>query len=196
MRHQSIRQSVRQRLLEDALQFMRTTIRLLGVVRVALLGSFTTKKSKPKDVDWLITVTDEAELAPIARAARRLKGHTQSSNRGADVFVADPKGHYVGHLCPWKLCAPGIHLSCDALHCGRRPFLHDDLESVRLAPELVLHPPSTCFPTSSIVCRDRRISRPFWFMVCRTLGKTGHENRVLSLTYGAGALGISQESPQ
>jgi hypothetical protein len=144
--HQRAQQAVRQRLLEDALQFVRTAIRLPGVVRIALLGSLATEKSDPKDVDLLITVTDEADLAPIASAARRLKGHAQSYNHGADVFVADPKGQYLGRLCHWKRCALGIRRSCDALHCGRRPFLHDDLESIRLAPELVLNPPVDLFP--------------------------------------------------
>jgi hypothetical protein len=93
-----------------------------------------TEKPAPKDVDLLIAVTDAADLTPMAHAARRLKGHAQSYNHGADVFVADPSEHYLGRLCPWKQCAPWIRASCDALHCGRRPFLHDDLTTIQLAP--------------------------------------------------------------
>ena len=29
-------------------------------------------------------------------------------------------------------CRPGIRQSCDALHCGRRPHLHDDLATITL----------------------------------------------------------------
>jgi len=144
--HQRVEPTVRQRLLEDALQFVRTASRLPGVIRIALLGSLATEKPDPKDVDVLLTVTDEADLAPIASAARRLKGHAQSYNHGADVFVADPQGHYLGRLCHWKLCAPGVRGSCDALHCGRRPFLHDDLATIQLAAELVWHPPLDLVP--------------------------------------------------
>jgi hypothetical protein len=132
--------------LEDTLQFVHTASRLPGVLRIALLGSLATEKPEPKDVDLLLTVTDEADLAPMASAARLLKGHAQSYNHGADVFVADPQGHYLGRLCHWKLCAPGVRRSCDALHCGRRPFLHDDLATLQLASELVLHPPLDLFP--------------------------------------------------
>jgi len=146
VRHQRIPQTVRQWLLEDALQFVHTAMQLPGVVRIALLGSLTTEKPEPKDVDLLIAVTDAADLTPMAQAARRLKGHAQSYNHGADVFVADPSGHYLGRLCPWKQCAPGIRASCDALHCGHRPFLHDDLATIRLASALVAHPPLDLFP--------------------------------------------------
>ena len=146
IRHQRVQPTVRQRLLEDALQFVCAASRLSGVLRIALLGSLATTKPEPKDVDLLLTVTKEADLALMAHTARRLKGHTQSYNHGADVFVADPQGHYLGRLCPWKLCAPGVRASCDALHCGRRPFLHDDLATIQLAVDLVLHPPLDLFP--------------------------------------------------
>ena len=36
--------------------------------------------------------------------------------------------------------------SCDALHCGRRPYLHDDLDAIRLNSTLVLSPPVTLWP--------------------------------------------------
>jgi hypothetical protein len=71
-------------------------------------------------------VTEDADLAPLARLGRRLQGRAQTLNRGGEVFLADPKGKYLGRICPWKNCGPGIRLSCDALHCGRRHYLHDD----------------------------------------------------------------------
>jgi hypothetical protein len=49
-------------------------------------------------------------------------------------------------LISWKQCAPGVRMSCDALHCGRRPYLHDDLETVRLSKDLIAAPPIELWP--------------------------------------------------
>jgi hypothetical protein len=114
---------------------------LPGVTRIALLGSLTTAKPAPKDADLLVTVADEADLAPLAALGRKLQGHAQSLNRGADVFLADPGGHYLGRLCLWKDCRPGLRLRCDALHCGGRAYLHDDLAAVELPQSLTTAPP-------------------------------------------------------
>jgi len=40
-----------------------------------------------------------SDLAPLAACARRLQGRAQSFNRGADVFLADELGHYLGRTC-------------------------------------------------------------------------------------------------
>src|SRR3954468_7086618 len=76
-----------------------------------------------------------------AARARRLQGATQQFNRGADVFLADEAGRYLGRTCPWKECRPHVRLSCDALHCGARPHLHDDLRTIQLPATLVASPP-------------------------------------------------------
>ncbi len=68
------------------------------------------------------------------------------SERGADVFLADPQGNYLGRACPWKRCGPGIRASCDALHCGRRPYLHDDLRTIQLDKTLIAVPPIELWP--------------------------------------------------
>ena len=137
---------MRTRLIAEVLTFVRAARQLPGVERIALLGSLTTAKPEPKDADLLVTVANDAELAPLATLARKLQGHTQGLNRGGEVFLADPEDHYLGRICPWKRCAPGVRTSCDALHCGRRPYLHDDLDAVRLAPELVAAPPIVLWP--------------------------------------------------
>jgi hypothetical protein len=98
----------------------------------------------------LVTVTDEADLVPLATLGRKLSGHLQQVNRGGEVFPADPQGNYLGRTCPWKQCGPGIRMSCDALHCGWRPYLHDDLETVRLATELILAPPLELWPQVAV----------------------------------------------
>lgn len=75
-----------------------------------------------------MTVADEADLKPVATRGRQLQGHAQNFGRGGEVFLADRQHRYLGRICPWKECGPGIRASYDALHCGRRPYLHDDLE--------------------------------------------------------------------
>jgi hypothetical protein len=39
-----------------------------------------------------------------------------------------------------------MRASCDALPCGRRPFLHDDLSTIQLAPTLAAYRPLALFP--------------------------------------------------
>ncbi len=138
--------AARARLIAEALTFVRAARQLLGVTRIALIGSLTTNEPDPKDADLLVTVTDDADLAPVAALGRKLQGHAQAFNRGGEVFLADLQGHYLGRTCPWKACGPGIRASCDALHCGRRPYLHDDLETLRLAEKLMGEPAIELWP--------------------------------------------------
>lgn len=72
---------------------------MAGVRRIAVLGSIVTNKPNPKDIDVLVVVADDADLIPLATASRRLQGYAQSFNRGADVFLADERGTYIGRLC-------------------------------------------------------------------------------------------------
>lgn len=137
---------VRDKLLEAALWFVHSAAELPGVQRIALIGSIMTGRSSPKDVDLLVYVTDDLDLMPLAALSRRLQGRLQSHSRGADVFLADERGRYLGRTCSWKVCRPGVRASCDAVHCGRRPYLHDDLVTVRLADSLVAAPPLELWP--------------------------------------------------
>lgn len=139
---------VRSQLLEAALLFVRSAARLPGVKRIALIGSLTTPEPSPKDIDLLITVTDDMNLGPLAKAARQLNGRAMQTgrSRGGDVFLADVSGNYLGRTCPWKECGPGIRLSCDALHCGQRHYLHDDLQAIKLQPALIQAPPIELWP--------------------------------------------------
>jgi predicted nucleotidyltransferase len=132
--------------LAEALAFVQQAIQMPGVERIALLGSLATDRPDPKDVDLLVTVADNTDLKPLAEAARRLSGHLQQHRLGADVFLADPQGQYLGRTCPWKVCAPGVRMSCDARHCGRRPYLHDDWDAVRLEDAVVHRPPVVLWP--------------------------------------------------
>jgi len=115
-----------------------------GVVRVALVGSLATDKPVPKDADVLITVDGPTDLAPLARAGRRLKGQCQSINLGADIFLADQDGRYIGRVCHYRECHPRV--ACRAQHCGHRQHLNDDLQVVSLNPDLIAHPPLIVWP--------------------------------------------------
>ena len=138
--------TIRDILLAEVRQFVPRARFFPGVRRIALIGSLATHKENPKDADVLVTVDDDADLAPLATAGRRLKGHTQSRNRGADIFLADPSGNYIGRICHWRECYPGKRMSCDARHCGRRAFLHDDLDDVTLDASLIKTPPLELWP--------------------------------------------------
>ncbi len=140
------RPPARVHLLEGVLAFVRAASRLEGVKRIALLGSLAADEPEPKDADLLVSVANEMDLAPLAKAGRRLAGHAQQLNRGADVFLASEKGEYLGRTCYWRECRPGIRQACDALHCGRRHYLHDDLRSVKLERSLVAAPPIELWP--------------------------------------------------
>jgi hypothetical protein len=138
--------SVRAFLIAEVLVFVRAARQVPGVTRIALIGSLTTTKPEPKDADLLVTVTNDADLEPLARLGRRLQGRAHSINRGGDIFLADPTGKYLGRTCHWKDCRPGIRISCDALHCGWRHYLHDDLRSVRLSKDVIAAPPLELWP--------------------------------------------------
>jgi hypothetical protein len=71
------------------------------------IGSLATAKKDPKDADVLVTVDDDADLTPLAALGRKLKGRAQSRNKGADIFLADLAGDYIGCLCHWRECYPG-----------------------------------------------------------------------------------------
>jgi hypothetical protein len=128
------------------LRFVQTAQQLDGVLRIALIGSLATTKPRPKDADLLVTVTEQADLAPLAMAGRKLKGHAQQQNLGADIFLCSPEGTYIGRTCHWKDCRPFVRLSCDALHCGERPFLHDDMRDITLPERLIAAPPLVLWP--------------------------------------------------
>src|SRR2546422_3148036 len=148
-------QGHREALLDGLRRFVASARQIAGVRGIAILGSITTTKADPKDLDVLVVVADDADLASLAKCSRQLQGHAQGFNRGADVFLADERGTYIGRTCRWKDCRPGVRRACDALHCGRRPFLHDDLDAIRLNTNVVLSPPVTVWPSV-----ERRIELP------------------------------------
>ncbi|MFW6069292.1 MAG: DUF6932 family protein [Chloroflexota bacterium] len=140
------RESTRHKLLDEVVTFVRAARRIPGVQRIALIGSLTTDKADPKDADLLVTIMNDMDLSQLATRARKLQGHAQNVGRGGEVFLADSQHHYLGRICPWKRCGLGVRVRCDALHCGRRPYLHDDLEAVKLPSALIRKPPLVLWP--------------------------------------------------
>ena len=134
----------RRPLILGVLSFVRAIRDCPGVLRVALLGSLTTTKAIPKDADVLVTIDGAEALPRLARAGRRLKGSAQTMNLGADIFLADELGRYIGRICHYRECFP--RAACRAQNCGRREHLNDDLQVVTLAHELIAAPPVTLWP--------------------------------------------------
>jgi hypothetical protein len=134
----------RRPLLLWAYSFVRAARLCPGVRRIALLGSMTTAKAIPKDVDLLVTIEQTVDLTQLARAGRRLKGLAQTINLGADIFLADTAGHYLGRICQYRECHPRV--ACRAQHCGLRAHLNDDLQVVTLLKDLIASPPVELWP--------------------------------------------------
>ena len=141
----------RTKLLSEIFIFLQKAALLTGITRIALIGSLTTEKSNPKDIDLLVNIGYETDLAPLAKLRRQLNGHVQIFNLNAEVFLANLQNQYIGRICHWKDCGPGIRVRCKAQHCGGRHYLYDDLHIVRLNDALILEPPIELW--SKIICR-------------------------------------------
>src|SRR5207245_6387271 len=113
-------ESIRSFLLSEVVRFVEHARSCPGVRRIALVGSLVRDKHDPKDADVLVTVDDDADLASLATAGRGLKGRAQSRNKGADVFLADPSGTYIGRICHWRECRPGWPATL--VNVGAAPF--------------------------------------------------------------------------
>lgn len=134
----------RRHLLLAARAFVQSARDCAGVMRIALVGSLTTAKPIPHDADVLVSIDDAVDFSRLARAGRGLKGAAQHINLGADIFLADQSGSYIGRICHYRECHP--RALCRAQHCGRRDHLNDDLHVVTLSRELIAAPPVELWP--------------------------------------------------
>jgi hypothetical protein len=134
----------RRPLLLAVLAFVLVARACPGVQRISLLGSILTAKAIPKDVDVLITIDVAMDLTELARSGRRLMGRAQTINLGADIFLADATGRYLGRICHYRECHPRV--LCHAQHCGQRNHINDDLHVVTLSQELIASPPVDLWP--------------------------------------------------
>jgi hypothetical protein len=131
-------------LLRAVRAFVQAAAQCAGVHRIALVGSLATDKAVPKDADVLMTIDHPMDLARLAPIGRRLKGEAQKINLGADIFLADTNGRYVGRICGYRECHH--RMACDAQHCGGHDHLNDDLHVVTLKPDLIAAPPLDLWP--------------------------------------------------
>ncbi len=147
-----VKNELRETLISAALDFARKASNLTGVRRIAVIGSIMTDKLCPKDIDLLVTIEATVDLARLAKLGRKLKGRTQGINAGADIFLLNAPGSYIGRICRFKECPSPTRTSCKAGHCGQVPHLCDDLGEVDLneLPTLLLEPPLIIFPQVAI----------------------------------------------
>jgi hypothetical protein len=134
----------RRPLLFALLAFVLAARNCPGVQQISLLGSILTAKAVPKDVDVLVMIDAAMDLTRLARSGRRLMGQAQTINLGADIFLADTTGRYLGRICPYRECHPRV--LCHAQHCGQWDHLNDDLHIVTLSQELIASPPVELWP--------------------------------------------------
>jgi hypothetical protein len=138
-------EDVRGTLLRLTRDFVLAARCVPGVERIAVLGSLVTNKARPHDADVLVTIGDNIDLDELSRLGRRLKGQAQGINSGADVFLADVSGRYVGRVCHYRECHP--RALCSARNCGLDQHLNNDLDVLTLPPALIASPPIVVYPT-------------------------------------------------
>jgi len=136
--------TTREALLRELARFVRAAIRVRGVMRIAVVGSLTTAKIDPKDADVLVTIAEDADVRALAALGRKLKGVTQSRNKGADIFLASSDGRYLGRTCGYRECHPRV--ACRGQQCGRGLHICNDLHDVDLDARLVAEPPVELWP--------------------------------------------------
>jgi hypothetical protein len=56
----------------------------------------------------LVTIDAAMDLNPLARLGRRLQGTAQTVNLGADIFLANAAGRYLGRICHYRECHPRV----------------------------------------------------------------------------------------
>lgn len=156
----------RRELLLAVCSFVRAASACHGVLRISLMGSLATDKPIPKDADVLVTIDNTTDLTGLARAGRRLKGFAQTINLGADIFLVDATGRYLGRICQYRECHP--RMACLAQHCGRRAHLNDDLQVVTLSKDLLAAPPIDLWPD---VVRRLTVPRDVEALLLTALGR-------------------------
>ena len=81
--------SPRRFLLAAALPFVREAARLPGVTRIALIGSLTTDKPDPKDIDLLVTISEDTDASKLDRLARQFQGRVSATARQFRLLAVD-----------------------------------------------------------------------------------------------------------
>jgi hypothetical protein len=127
----------RRHLLLGVQAFVRDASRLVVTEWIALGGSLTTDKANPKDADVMVGLKPGLDLKALAILGRRLKGHGQHINSGADIFLFE-NNRYIGRTCGYR--DPWTRVACQHNHCSSgRPYLCDTSQNVRLKDGLENH---------------------------------------------------------
>ncbi|MGH6816021.1 MAG: hypothetical protein ACREC6_09970 [Hyphomicrobiaceae bacterium] len=158
-------------LLLAVLDFVHAAREIPGVLRIALIGSLTSTKPVPKDADVLVWIGNDIDIPLLARHGRRLKGATQTINLGADIFLADENGRYIGRICSYRECHPRV--ACLARHCGRH--IKDDLQVVKLSRDPIAAPPVELWPR---IVRRTRLPTDVEKILLAELGNTMDTNGI------------------
>ena len=136
--------TLREHLLNAGAEFVERLKPVPSVRRIALIGSLTTDKDNPKDIDFLVTVDPSADIPRVAAWGRRLKGQAQQRSAGADVFLCSEDDRYLGRLCGYRTCQP--RAACLGGECHLGTHLKTDFAVVQLSRELVHNPPIILWP--------------------------------------------------
>lgn len=115
-------------LLNEIRLFVGFASQLEGVARIALVGSLVTEKVNPKDADLLVTISEATDIDSLAALGRKLKGHAQSHNSGADIFLCNSNGEYLGRTCSYKDCHP--RMACLGHQCIFGTRMCKDLDNL------------------------------------------------------------------
>ncbi len=135
---------LRTTLLQGALEFVGKARQLQGVSRIALIGSLTTNKPKPKDADLLVTIDETINIKQLAKLGRTFKGKAQSLNSGVDIFLCNSAGEYLGRTCRYRECH--ARDACHGQSCRPGHHICDDLHIVCLNSDLIQLPPTELWP--------------------------------------------------
>ena len=154
----------REFLLKGGVAFVERASKIPGVERIALIGSIVTDKNIPKDIDFLVTVSESIDFKKLAKAGRQLQGYAHQINLNADIFIADTKGEYIGRICEYK--EPWMRADCRGKICAHIRFIRegrtvpgqsdnallhlcDDTEDLKLSKDLIKIPPLIVWPAVS-----------------------------------------------
>ena len=135
--------NIRLSFIENALHFAINAAQLSGVQRIALVGSIATPKKRPKDIDLLVTISEDVDIKALATLGRKLSGKQLSVGGGADVFLANEKHEYLGRTCSYRECHPRV--SCEGSQC-LGTYIRNDFHLVNLKKQLVKLPPVELYP--------------------------------------------------
>jgi hypothetical protein len=115
------------------------------VLRIALIGSITTTKPKPRDVDVIVTISEDLSIQSLAALGRKLLGKQVSVGdaSGADVFLATQDHDYLGRTCSYRECHPRVR--CRGTQYNGS-YINNDFQVLRLKKELIQSPPVEVFP--------------------------------------------------